>query len=1010
MINTSRPLFLLINLIFFASGFLGLAYQVLWSRFIHDFVGVSSYSYSVVLAAFMGGMAIGSSFLGRWMDKRSNPLKVYAYIEILIGLFVIVFFEPLLAILFQWYGSFYEPGWSGNSAYAISLKLLCSTILLLVPTVLMGATFPAMVKITKQFKESVGSAAALCYGVNASGAVLGSVAMAFLILPSLGMKASLYLGGMSSALLGVVSFLLCSRIREEETPEHHEIHHKPDAVQKFLLLLIFFEGILGFSLEIAWTRNFALVFGSSTYSFATMLSALILGISLGSLTLSRLELKIRSPLHAFGVSQLLMGISLLMTLPLYPYLPLFFKTLYSSLSATPWAYGIYEFSKFALSFCLMLIPSFFGGMSLPLIVKAFAKRDASLGAESGLVYAADTLGNVSGALLGALILLPLMGLQNLMTSIAIGCVLLGFLSIYRSLSLDSVPWGRSPSLVAIVLVLFAPIWWQDWELKYFASLPHRRFVAPKTWQEALDWPDWDVLYNKDDPASSVMIIKGEDGVTRLLNNGKPDATDVADMLSQTLTGHIPMLINPSAKDVLLVGMGSGVSAGAVLRHPVKSLKVIELVEGVVEAEKFFRHVNYDPTSDPRTEVIIDDAKGILTFDSSTYDAIISVPSNPWQAGVASLFSHEYYQLVKSRLREGGVFLQWMQRYEMSDAVFFSAVRTVRSVFPYLYGFQSSGDLLILGSMKPVKIDEQDLRARLSSPEVKKSLEEWSLTEPYQFLALQTQTAQTMDALASLGPIVNDADNLFLEHQAPTELFFSRSASIMRDFDDRKIQSPALLWSQISSSSMPLPVKSFDANMESFKALSHRYVSASLLAYYFEQLEIHKKDYEAVDLPPNFLIYSFSELTQVLDKLMAKEQYNEQIAIWNTLGEGFDLFVHTHPEFAPQWIANFEKWLDRDLPGAVHKMYMRRLVTLELNLGDSTSLWKKINKHFKKQDHRFIAEMTARVCQSKDTRICLAMKAKMISEGFEYPVGSIADFPANQWSLPAHEHVESAPSN
>jgi len=430
----------------------------------------------------------------------------------------------------------------------------------------------------------------------------------------------------------------------------------------------------------------------------------------------------------------------------------------------------------------------------------------------------------------------------------------------------------------------------------------------------------------------------------------------------------------------------------------------------VEAEKFFRHVNYDPTSDPRTEVIIDDAKGILTFDSSTYDAIISVPSNPWQAGVASLFSHEYYQLVKSRLREGGVFLQWMQRYEMSDAVFFSAVRTVRSVFPYLYGFQSSGDLLILGSMKPVKIDEQDLRARLSSPEVKKSLEEWSLTEPYQFLALQTQTAQTMDALASLGPIVNDADNLFLEHQAPTELFFSRSASIMRDFDDRKIQSPALLWSQISSSSMPLPVKSFDANMESFKALSHRYVSASLLAYYFEQLEIHKKDYEAVDLPPNFLIYSFSELTQVLDKLMAKEQYNEQIAIWNTLGEGFDLFVHTHPEFAPQWIANFEKWLDRDLPGAVHKMYMRRLVTLELNLGDSTSLWKKINKHFKKQDHRFIAEMTARVCQSKDTRICLAMKAKMISEGFEYPVGSIADFPANQWSLPAHEHVESAPSN
>ena len=994
--------FFLINFIFFFSGFLALAYQVLWSRFIQDFMGVSSYTYAAVLAAFMGGMALGSGFLGRKMDSKSNAFKIYAYLEIFIGLFAVAAFNPILEVLTNWYGSFYQPGWMGNSAAAVSLKFLSALTLLIFPTMLMGATFPAMVKITAQFKESIGRSAALCYGINAGGAVLGSLAMAFFILPGLGLQASLSLCGFCSGLLGFIAFLLSKNQDLPLAVTSHQEVRQDDGSTWLLLALIFLEGILGFSLEIAWTRYFALVFGSSTYSFATMLSALILGISIGSLALSYWDKKVNSALHAFGLSQVGMGASLLLSVWIYPYLPLVFKLLYSTLTPTTLGYQLYESFKFILAFILMFVPSFFGGMSLPLIVKAFARRHGEVASQSGLVYTWDTLGNVAGAMLGALFLLPMFGLNQIFLMVGLGCLILGYVSIGRAVQAEGVDFGKSVGLISICLVFCTPLWIQPWDLSLFAQSPHRRYNHELSWEKAKQQVNSEVLYAEDDPASSVMVVKTKKGQISLFNNGKPDASDGRDMVTQLLLGHVPLMTKPNAQDVLVIGMGSGVTAGAVLHHPVQSLKILELVEAVVKAEKFFHHVNFKPTKDPRTTVIVDDARAYLNFNSSSFDLIISAPSNPWQAGVGKLFTHEFYQLVSQRLRPQGLFVQWLQLYELSDSVFLSAIRTLRSVFPYLYGFRSKNDFLVLASLEAVNLDPKAISQRFQNPTLEEHLQAQGIAQPTSFFTLQSQTPQTMDALASMGSIINDADNLYLEHQAPRELFFAKYASLPKLFDDRIHDSPFLFKAIFAAKKAPLLVSDLRQELDELPVFNSDFLDLQRSVFYYEKTILEKKEFSIEELPPGFLLYSLEQLANSLNFLSQEKKWTEFKLILDRYDSILRLFLTRNPQLAEPWIKHIKTWIQSGATGPTFQMLFKILISLELSRGKVLTLIQERETKLKTLPPIFMTEVLALACQDSRVKRCQELKAKVATWGSNYTINSIHDFPRNIWSLPRQD--------
>ena len=983
---------------FFSSGFLALAYQVLWSKYIHNFVGVSSYSYAIVLSSFMGGMALGSWLLGRLMNSKRNPLKVYAALEILIGIYAIVLFNPLLEQLFQWYGTFNYNGSLGNSFSGIGLKLFCCSSLLLIPSMLMGATFPAMVSITRQFQPSIGASVALCYGINSAGAVLGSIFMAFFLLPWFGMQANLMLCGIISSLIGLVSFVLSKRFFSADLSTTNCKKPTFNLFKVLLLILIFLEGILGFSLEIVWTRYFALVFGSSTYSFATMLSALISGITIGSLVLYSLDNRVKNPVNLFGWTQILMGLSLLLSLALYPYLPVLFKFLNSQMIPSSFTYAIYELLKFFIAFGLMLIPTFFGGMSLPLIVKSFIREEDKLAQESGVVYAADTMGNVIGALLAAMLLMPLLGLQNMFLFISLACIFVGISAMFIAFRYEATKVNRSVMFILpLVLVISIQIASQAWKLEHLAVVPHRR-TPGKTWSQSLERAEKiDVLFSKDDPATSIMVVKHNDQSIALLNNGKPDASDKGDMKTQLLLGHIPAVLKPDISDVCLVGLGSGVTAGAILKHDIKNLHVIELTQAVVDAQKFFTHVNFKALDDSRLRLTVDDARSVLSFDKVKYDVVISEPSNPWQAGVANLFTSDFYELVKRRLKPDGLFVQWLQLYETNNTLFTSSILTLRSVFPYLYGFRSQhGDLLVVATNEPIQLDGNNINDVFEDEKLMIHFNQHLWSEPQEFFAVQTQTPQSMDALASLGLNIYNNDNLLLEHSAPKALFLKRPLKILKRFDDRYYQSSELLYNKLSNKHYtPNSFESFSQKDTALKSFTR----ANYLAYFYKKTHIDKKPVDITNLEPLFSVYKYEELKKFLIATAEKQKWVQFSKIWSIYKDGLILFLIHNDKLVDVWSNLTRTWLIANPPSKIQRELVRFALNLKAHSKNYESPIDLFNDYIEAEDPVFSTEAISKLCQIVEPQHCIRYKQKLLTNNPDHPVGNLRGFPKNKWSLP-----------
>ncbi len=725
----SRGLSTLVLSTFFVSGIAGLVYQVVWTRYLALFLGHTSYAVIAVLAAFMGGLALGNAWLGSVVDRMPRPLQFYAGLELGIGVF---------ALLFPMYYELVHRGyvallgaWNPHGILRLGIQGVFAATTILIPTILMGATLPALTRfVTRSLSELRGRVAAL-YAINSAGAVVGVLLADWWWIPGLGLEVTLYLGAAMSLLVGLVA--LATSRAHEQGPVAPAGMIPREASEPFtprqLRTAVWSIGVSGFVAmlyEVVWTRLLGLAIGSSTHAYSLMLATFIGGIAVGGWLVHRWKTPGKT-LLGFAVAELALAGTLAVSVWFYDLIPWWLSRLAGLLARTPASYPVYELLQAALCVAVMFVPTVCLGTTLPLASRIATAELGRAGGSVGRVFAVNTLGTVLGAVLTGLVLLPALGLAwtlalGIGLNAAVGLVLLSEtgrrdrrLWIATALGLLALFWGTS---------ILSPRWDRAFALGIWRSK-----TPPATWEEYRRQVDGTAIrYHRDGAGSSVTVLSslqpgGQENLM-LRVNGKTDATSIGDAPPQALLAHVPLLTKPGSSDVLVVGLGSGMTVGSALRHPgVKRVDVVEISPEVVEATRqFFTPFNHGALEDLRTHLIIEDAKAFLKATPQRYDVVISEPSNPWMAGVAGVFSREFYGDIRDRLKPGGMAAQWLQMYEMDDRTVDLVVNTFASVFPEVGIWMVGGrDLVLLGAMEPVSVDLGQMSRAAGHPEVQQDL-------------------------------------------------------------------------------------------------------------------------------------------------------------------------------------------------------------------------------------------------------------------------------------------------
>lgn len=770
--------------LFFCSGATALVYEVIWSKYLSQMFGSTVYAQTVVLAVFMGGLALGNRLFGGRSATLQRPLKAYGYVELLIGLYA--FFFPLFfqfadAAFVSLGGRLLEHGW-----LLLALKGILSVALLATPTVLMGGTLPMLVAWLQKSSVEAGRRSARFYSVNSLGAVCGAGVAGFYLVQNWGMVAALQ----ATALLNLVIAAIAIGLGREEAAVEPQTTPQSDlekAVNPVPLrwagVLVFITGAISMGLEVLASRSLALIFGSSLQSFAIVLMAFILGIGLGSAVIA--SPKLRRWNSEKTVAFLLLSASGWIALLIFNIEAWvdFYRYARSGLAASTIGYLYYQVLTAVLAVMVLGLPAALIGAVLPLLIRASDSSAASLGSQVGRLLTRNTLGAVVGVLITGFVLMPQLGLRGafgtLALALAVVAITTAWLRQMRGLAIGA-------GALTVVLSVIFPLTGEGWQHTLSSGIFRWRETEVDTRLLAMRKADTKILFYED-AADATVSVEQIGSALNLRVNGKPDASSETDMSTQLLLGHLPLLARPESKDVFVLGMGSGVTGGAVLGHPIERLTVAENCEPVIRAARFFEPWNRGILNDGRTRLRMEDARTLLKLSPQRYDVIICEPSNPWVVGVGSVFSEEFYQMAASRLKEGGIMAQWFHIYEMSDPLVTMVLRTFNSVFPHVEIWDTAtGDLVLLGSAKPWPSSPEHWTTVFNRPRPAKDLAEIGLSKPVSLLARQLASQRTAFAIAGEGPVQRDQFPV-LEYAAPQAFFLGRRSQALFHFDERTVQ-------------------------------------------------------------------------------------------------------------------------------------------------------------------------------------------------------------------------------
>lgn len=814
-----------ILLCFFASGFSGLVYQVIWVRELVLVFGATTFAVSTVLTAFMGGLALGSFYFGHHSERVKRPLRLYAILEIGIGIYglAVPFIFAALPVVYQplW-------RWLHLSFFSLSvIRFFFAALVLILPTALMGATLPVLSTYYAREHNRIGLHVGSLYALNTFGAVLGAAATGFVLIPALGMSRSTAVAAALNLLLGVIALRLSrryerkdettaavedSQVANSESPEDAEAKEKarrgeritaslnrkvqeakeatraafaPSRLSTTVVLIAFaLSGFVALSYEVIWSRILALIIGSSVYAFSIMLATFLIGLALGAAAVSRFVDRVRNPIFAFAVIEVAVGITALVGAYLFNELPYAFVQLHQRFGSSSLA--LLLFARFLIAAAVMIAPTLLLGALFPIVVKIVSSSEQTTGQSVGYAYAANTVGSIAGSFASGFVLIPALGLLgSLRLSIALNFLIAAALFlIYRYRSGEKKASkkkgsgtpsrlrpaqlaGVAASLLLIAVAAYAELPWNSDVMSsaVYRYAPQMAQFSKQDFYDYIKQGQGETVYYKEGVTATVAVQRqGKDLVMKV--NGKPEASTAGDMPTQILIGAMPLLMREHTGNVLVIGLGSGVTLGAIQQFPVKRVTCIELEPAVVEASAFFNEHNNRPLEDERLQMVSNDGRNFIYTTDERFDVIVSEPSNPWVTGVANLFTLEYFRRGAEVLTDDGIFSQWLQLYEMSPADLRTLIATFRAAFPYTYIFRGAeGDLMLLGSKRERKIDMAVLRAHLMNKRVATELARVNTERASDIISRLYLGPDEAAKFASLARINTD-DNALIEFSAP----------------------------------------------------------------------------------------------------------------------------------------------------------------------------------------------------------------------------------------------------
>ena len=714
--------------IFIISGFAGLIYQSLWSQYLGLFLGHSSHAQSVVLMLFMGGMAIGAWWASRRSTDWRYPLLAYAAIELLIGLLGLAF-DGIFQGVTGWAYAHLLPGLEGQGATA--LRWTIATVLVLPQCILLGATFPLMsAGYLRVQPQAQGEVLAGLYFANSIGAAAGALASTYLLLPALGLPGAVMVAGALNVLVAVLIYPLArggesgvgcrasstlpggqgesgaGRRASSTLPEGR------DRTVVAVLCIALLTGTSSFVYEITWVRMLSLALGTTLHSFELMLAAFIAGIAFGGLWLRHRADRMASPLRAAGWVQVLMGLAALASMFVYAQAFEWVGWLMRVIVRSAEGYGLYSVASAVIAVLVMFPAAFFAGMTLPLLTLALLRQGRGEKV-IGQVYAFNTVGAIVGVLAAVHVLMPMLGLKYALLVAAVVDVGLGVwllwpggvvglkawrpeVATYKGAAL-AVGLGAVGVFGAVSLVRFDPLVLSSSVYRHGGARLHDSAK---------------MLFFKDGQTATVSVFETDRGagpVRSIATNGKVDAgmtvsvdqEPSGDESTMVLLGALPLALGHGFERVGVIGFGSGLTTHTLLGDPrVGQVDTVEIEPAMVEGAKLFGDRVSRAYTDPRSRIVIDDAKAHFAGSGRRYDLIISEPSNPWVGGTASLFSDEFYAFVPGQLNDGGLFVQWLQLYEITPELVSSVLDGLVDHFSDVRAYLANdSDLIIVATPK-----------------------------------------------------------------------------------------------------------------------------------------------------------------------------------------------------------------------------------------------------------------------------------------------------------------------
>ncbi len=809
---------------FFLSGLAALIFELVWTRLLLLAIGTTASAVGVVLAAFMGGMAAGSALAGSKRVARLDPVVTFALLEGFVGVYALLS-PPILDGIAS----------VGRAEFQFLLALLA----LLPATIAMGASLPVLVRAFAHSDEPAAVGIGRLYAANTAGAVLGPLLAVFWFFPTVGLGATLFVGA-SIDFLVCFGLLLAKRrlglgpIESGASGASGEATSVPFA----LLATVGLSGASAMVYEVAWSRTLSMVYGSSVYGVSIMLSTFLFGIAIGSALTARFLKRQREGIATLRLAKALMlsATFAFMSLLVAQSLPFLFLNFYTSFEGS--VRSLF-FSQFVIAALLMLPCTMALGATLPLAVDALPKS-SDLGGQVARLYSANLAGSALGALSASALLLASLGIEFSIRAAAIAVLLMALFLLARAPKFSIAAGAVTGSAILLILALDPSA---GRAAKSFGIYSGARAYARLDVGKLRELvAAHELLFYRDGPTASVAVSQ-IDRFRLLKINGKTDASNgPGDLQTQLLIGHLPFLAI-DAKRVGIVGWGSGMTVGAVLKHPVERVDAFEIEPAVVEASRFFEPENGKPMDDPRLELVLGDARRELRRGEDRYDLIINEPSNPWLTGVANLFTLDFFELAASRLTDDGVLCQWFHLYGMSEDSTRSLIATFRRVFPHVVAFKDR-DLILIGSRKPVSISVERLNQLYQSKEIGESLARAGLKYPSDVLVSMRLDSLGVEAFAKEAPMNTD-DNMRLELRAPRTLYRDDVDSILEamrkhrpDIVSQLTDMPSEAWVRSELAASYFTSGELDAALENAErsvALTASFEGQKLLGQILQQL-------------------------------------------------------------------------------------------------------------------------------------------------------------------------------